>query len=234
MRAGLVCLALLVLLAPAVYGEEDEVAAWLRQDPRAAAYRDFEPALSRMVSEATAAGVPPALLLDKLREGAAKGVAPDRLTSGLVSEVARLQAAALILRRQDAVPTDQRQYQDMLRNLSYAQAAGIGVQTLESLFATARGLGRPALEAIAACNALIQMRSLSKLSDEDLRRLGDAILSSRQPASAFRSIPPLYLKARAAGLSESEILDSVIVDTLRHGGGLVQMEEQIRTKRKGR
>jgi hypothetical protein len=234
MRRGPACLAVLLWAAAAAFGQDAGLEAWFRDDPRAKAYSDSRRDIAGVFADAEAADVPAWVLLDKLREGASKGVSPDRLTAGLRAEYSRLVTSKAILARTGVAIPEPGEYEDALRDMSIWMLAGLGAETMEALFSSVRGGPRTPGDVLAACAALIQMKSSSRLEEKDLLRLGRALLSSRLPSSSFASVPAFFVKARASGLRESEILDSIVVKALESGGGFVRMDELLRSMQKGR
>jgi hypothetical protein len=227
-------ISILLLIAPLVFCEEPGLSSWFQSDPRAQAYREVEPQISRTFDEAAAAGLPLPILMDKLREGAVKGVAAERLSTGLRAEMERLLVAQGILERQSVTLPDRKGREEAMKGISISLLAGLPPETIEQLFAISRAPARSPQDAVAACAALIQIREMSRLSDADVRRLGEALLRSRLPAASFRSIPSFFVRARARGIGEAEILDSIVIEALESGGGLVQMEDQLRLQLKRR
>ena len=234
MRKRSACLLVFLIIAASAFCQDADVESWFKADPRAKAYMDSKADVLLIFGEAQAAELPMWVLMDKLREGASKGVSPDRLTAGLQSEAARLSAAKAVLARGKVDIAERREYEEALRDMSIALLAGIGGDTIESLFAGIRMSSRTYRDVLAACAALIQMKNSSRLSEKELRRLGETLLSSKLPSSSFASIPSFFVKARASGLRESEILDSIVVKALETGGGFVRMEELLRIRQKGR
>ncbi len=228
------CLLIFLTVAAAAFCQDAGVDSWFKADPRAKAYMDSKADVLRVFAEAQAADLPLWVLMDKLREGASKGVSPDRLTAGLQSEAARLSAAKSILARVKPGIAERQEYEEALRDTSIALLAGIGGETIEALFSGTRTSVRTYRDVLAACAALIQMKNSSRLSENELQRLGETLLASTLPSSSFSSIPSFFVKARAAGLRESDILDSIVLKALESGGGFVRMEELLRMRQKGR
>ena len=173
--------------------------------------------------------------MEKLREGAAKGVPAQRLASGLQAESGRLvQARDILLRRKVAI-TDTRARDETLKAVSIGLLAGVSAESVEDLFAAAVPPARGPQDAVAALAAVIPVKDASRLPEADLRRLGVALLGSRLPAAAFRSVSSFFLKASASGVRDAEVLDGMVIRSLAAGGGLVQMEEELRIylKRRG-
>src|SRR5512147_1735680 len=91
LKARTTVLLLLVLtVGLPLFAADGNPSAWFSSDPQAAAYAAVETDISSVFSDAEEAGVPTALLMDKLQEGASKSVAPDRLVQALRAEAVRL------------------------------------------------------------------------------------------------------------------------------------------------
>jgi hypothetical protein len=226
---GLLILAFL-MASRAAYPDAGGPSAWFRSDPLAPAYRGVQERIERIFNDAERSGLPVRLLLEKLKEGAAKGVDPERLTAGLRAEADRLLAAREIFTEGNVVFPDSGAFEEAMRTVSIALLAGMSPDLVRDLFALGRPPARGPADAQAACAALIEMRESGRLSEEDLGRLGAALMSSRLSASAFRSIPPFFIKARARNIGEGELLDSIVIKVLESGGGLVQMEDALRLR----
>ena len=227
-------LACLILLALPVFGEDPGLSAWYRSDPKARGYASVEAELSATFEAAAAADLPVRVLLEKLREGAAKGVAPTRLAAGLRAEADRLAQAAAILSRAQVPVSDRLLREQTLRAVSIALLAGFSPGTVEQLFLRAVPPARSPQDVAAALAAVIPVKDASRLAEADLSRLGAALLASRLPAAAFKSVASFFLRAAASGARDVDIIDTMIVPALEGGGGLVQMEEQLRVFQKRR
>jgi hypothetical protein len=80
----------------------------------------------------------------------------------------------------------------------------------------------------AACDAVTNLLAIRALGDQDALKVGELLLAGKLPVSAYKSLPSLYLKASAAGMEDSEILNDVIIGTLKTGGGIASMDEKIK------
>jgi hypothetical protein len=226
--------ACLLLLALSAFGDDAELSAWFRSDPKARPYAAVQAEIAATFDEAAGAGLPAWVLMEKLREGAAKGVPAGRLATGLRAEATRLSQAADILLRARTSVADRRERDETLRAVSIALLAGFSPGAVETLLVLVAPPARGPQDAVAALAAVIPVKDASLLSEADLVRLGAALLQSRLPSTAFKSIGSFFLKASASGARDGDILDDMVIPALRGGGGLVQMEEQLRVFQKRR
>jgi hypothetical protein len=233
-RTPCVILLTLLLASRAFCSEAGDPSAWFKSDPLAPAYQGVEEQIRLVFDDAGRSGLPLRLLMEKLKEGAAKGVDPDKLAGGLRAEADRLLLAQEIFARRNVIFAGPGAREEAMQKVSIALLAGLSPELIEELFALGRPPARGPADAEAACAALIQMRESGRLAEKDLLRLGVALMSSRLPASTFRSIPPFFIKARARDIGERELLDSIVIKALESGGGLVQMEDSLRLRLKRR
>ena len=97
----------------------------LPDDPRLGPVR---PQLEELVSRVTRAGLPADLVVSKVREGLAKGVAPERIEAAAARLTDSLQAAGKFVaeRRPGAPPAT-----ELIRALAEAHLAGLALQEAE-------------------------------------------------------------------------------------------------------
>jgi hypothetical protein len=219
---------LLIIVTPKVTGQESEPATWFKSDRTAPPYRDVQISIEAVFMDARSDGLPTALLMDKLREGAKKSVPAERLVEGLRAELGRLRAVHAMLDRQRVSVEDPRYLEEASKALSIALLGGVPVQTMETLFEMSLGTARGPRDIIATVTTLFQLREGSRISDEALLNLGKAMVGSALPTAAFRSIPSFFVKAAARGVRETDIIARIMIPVLESGGGLVKMEEELR------
>jgi hypothetical protein len=227
-RAASLVLLLLVLACFPAAAEESVVSSWFRTEAKARAYLAIEQQLVATFDAARAADLPLAILVEKLREGAAKGVRPDRLAAGLQEEARRLLEAKEILLARKAAIDDPAVREETLKAMSIALLAGLSPETVGEFFSLAAPPRRGPRDAVAALAGVIPVRDATRLADTDIRRLGAALLASRLPAPAFKSVAAFFLRASASGAREQDILEGMVIPSLQAGGGLVQMEDALR------
>jgi hypothetical protein len=216
-------LSLLFLLVLTVPATGDELSSWFDADPRARAYAVVEAELQGLIDAARMEKVPIGPLIDKLREGAAKQVAPQRLLDAVGETIDQLARARSVL--EEASGNSWKNEADIL-------AVSLLLRDLPDelageLIAFGLGRGREMRSIRAAGDAITRLRSIAELEDGEALRVGTLLLDGSVPAFAYGSLPSVYLKAKASGLSENEILDEVIIGTLESGGGIIAMRVKI-------
>ena len=219
---------LVALMASSASAEDAEVSSWFRTEARARAYRSVEAQITATFDAARIADLPLWILMEKLREGAAKGVRADRLASGLQQEAQRLAEAKDILLAQNVAIADRRVSDETLKAVSIALLAGLSPAVIGSLFSLAIPPARGPQDAVAALAAVIPVRDASRLAEADIRRLGAALIASRLPSTAFKSVSSFFIKASASGVRDEDVIDVIVIRSLQAGGGLVQMEDEMR------
>jgi hypothetical protein len=201
----------------------DELSSWFAGDPRARAYEAVEAELQGLVAEARRREVPIGPLIDKLREGAAKGVDPQRLLDAVGETIDQLARARFVLEQSagefSGSEADLQAVSLLLRGLPEETAIELITFGLEK--------GREMKAIRAAGDAITRLRSIAELEEGETLKVGMLLLSGKMPVSSFGSLPSIYLKGRASGLSDREILDEVIIETLASGGGLIAMHRKI-------
>jgi len=227
-RRILVLLILLVFLAGALTASPlgaEELSAWYASDPRARGYEEVRGELGELFAAARQEGVPTGPLLDKLREGASKGVEAARLLGAVRDTADRLARARSILEEAAGRPAAG---PEEVQALSLLLLQGLSDERARELYAAGLKSGRSLPVIRAACAAVTSLQSMAEsLDDPKALDVGSLLLASRLPASAYGALTSIYAKARAAGLEEGDILREVIIGTLAAGGGLVAMDEKI-------
>jgi hypothetical protein len=218
LRARAAFIFLLALAAAPLFAAGDNLGA---------AYSAVESEIRAVFSAAEAAGIPTALLMDKLEEGASKSVAPGQLLLALRAEAERLAAGQAALSREKIDLAGAEEKSQALKAISLLFVAGVQDTTVDSLLATSGKRG--AADLVEALNTLVQIRLSTGLADNGLATLGTALLESGLPRAAFKSIPRVLFNAAARGM-KGEAAAAVLVDVLKSGGGIVQMEEALLKK----
>lgn len=86
---------------------------------------------------------------------------------------------------------------------------------------------RPEKAALAACLALMNLRSVASIPDADSLQIGKLLLSSPMQPAVYPSLAPVFVRAKTRGLSDEHIVKEVIISTLSSGGGAAAMIEKI-------
>lgn len=211
-----------VLSSAALHADATELERWFRRSNRADRYADDRDAIVAIVREADAENLPTDSMVKLVQEGAAKRVPPERLLDALSAERDRLETATRILTSHGHRSTD-----DAVERLAIAQRGGVTPAVLDSI----AGAAESGKQAVAAAEAVMQLYSVARIDAAEAEELAVALVETDTPTSAYRSVPSLVLKGRAAGLSPEETMD-IIIDTLNDGGGLVRIDREI--NRRGR
>lgn len=221
-RSAALIISCIVLFASTLHADATELDRWFRRSDNAGAYEDRREAIVAIVQEAQAQSLPAESLVKLVQEGAAKRVPPDRLIAALIAERDRLEAAVRILESHG-----HRSTHDVVERLAIAQRGGVTPALLDSIARAAEG----ADQTVAAAEAVMQLYGVARVDSAHAERLALALVETNTPISAYRSVPALVLKGRAAGLSPEETME-IIGDTLRAGRGLVHIDQEI--SRRGR
>lgn len=224
-RVSFVLILLSVGLLALPAGAQD-LASWFAQDPRASAFAGIRAQLEGLFETARLQGVPEAPLVDKLREGASKGVEGPRLVAALRETMDRLLEAQRILERASGPAAG-----EDVQALSLLLARGLPGELAGALIASGLRAGRDLPAVRAACDAVLGLAAVAGLGSEDTLtvglQVGTLLLNGRLPVSAYETLAAVFLKGKAAGLEDGEILNDVIIATLASGGGFVAMNEKI-------
>ncbi|MCA1753193.1 MAG: hypothetical protein LC641_00550 [Spirochaeta sp.] len=207
---------ILVFAVLAVPLSGQSLADWYAESPLATRYTAIRGELEELHAHTVEAGVDPEFLLIFLREGAAKGVAPERLLPAADQYVQHTLVAARVLEVAPWNPDDL-----LPAAVSFLQI-GYGESDLLRLVSAASS-SRRAREGLYTLAAI--HRGESPESDL-LMELGEALLASEIPVASFSAIASVYDQGRDAGLSSGRILE-LFIRTIEQGGGLIQLRRAV-------
>jgi len=220
---AIACMIVLVGLARGAWA--DELGSWYRSDPRSTAYLHVRPALSGVFADARGCHVPQWLLVERLREGSAKGASPDMLQSAVRAELARLVRAHRIIDQTGlAVGASG---DATLKEIGVFLRAGLPDQVVGELLAAGRGLHGGRESALAACGAIMDFRAMGPVADADSVHIGRLLMASGMEPSRYGSLALVYDRGKIRGLSHELLVHEVIINTLSAGGGLSIMNQKI-------
>jgi hypothetical protein len=201
-----------------------DLAEWFRTEKRAARYTEVRSDLERVVQEAQDEGLPAAILVERVREGAAKAVRPEALRDAVSEELERLRQVSRVL--QEAGIAESARVPEVYRTLLLCLRAGLHPETLREVLLADAGPPDPPDRAVASCETLLKLTSTTALEESERRRLGVSLVSSRLPTRGYTSIPSVFARGRSGGLTDREIAD-IIVLVLDGGGGIIQISEEL-------
>ncbi len=217
-----------LLMAAASSSWSDLLGSWYGSDPRAASYVAARDELGRIFSEAARNHVPQRLLMDRLREGEAKGVPADSLVSVLSVELARLQKARLIVQRAGFNGSFLSPLGDeTVKEVALYLRSGLPDQLISQLLSAGAGKRGGKESALAACGAVMDLRAVAPLEDADSLQIGRLLMASGMQPSGYASLALVYGLGRSRGLSHEALVRDVIINTLSAGGGLAVMNQKI-------
>lgn len=213
--------ALAMAVAPAARAADPaaEVAA------RAAERGLDEAALLEPLREAERRGLPVRPVADKVLEGIAKGVPPDRVSAVAGALVARLGEAGVLLEASRALglpaPADR---DGALLDLAHALGGGVDRTVFETLAGEARRVGGKAEDAVAAASALGTLARRG-VPAGDAMALGRALVSAPRRA---REVGPAFDAWRAHGGRDVAGFLSETERRVRGGGSLSDLDREPR------
>jgi len=219
---------LLLFLASFLPAEDYSPLLWL-DSPAAAAYRTERDSLAALLRTARDGGVPGELLLDKLREGAAKKARPAVLLAALGAETERLRELGLALRRSpapvrgDEVP--------LLKIGSTLLQGGMEMDTMDAVLTYAGSVGKTADRALGACGSALRVVAVSQAAPDRLKPFSECLIRSSLADKDYPHLVSVAVKAKRAGLLGDEFIN-LLVGILDSGGGLPALDREI--DRRGR
>ncbi len=226
--AAILLFSSVLLVAGAGASWSDLLKTWYGSDPRSAAYASARGELGHIFSEAGQRHVPQWLLMERLREGEAKGIPPDTLVSALHGELGRLEQARLLMANAGLRGTFlSRPGDETLKEVGIYLRAGLPDKLVGELLAAGAGMQRGYESALAACGAIMDLRAVAPLEDADSAQIGKLLMASGMQPSGYASLALVYGLGRSRGLSHEALVHDVIMSTLSAGGGLAIMNQKI-------
>jgi len=206
---------------------------WFSKSGNSDRYELIEDELNQLFRRADDSGVPPELLLEKLREGSAKGISAGRVLPALRNELERLITAGEIIGSSGYPPGgNAAELQNAYKIIAIMLREEIEKETIRELLTEAVKLDLPLSAAVAACSAVFQTFSVTDLGDNELLRLGISLYNSGLGPSNYGAVASIFIKGRVNRLEDGEIL-KIIEDVFGRGGGLIRLERELnkRTRR---
>ncbi len=201
--------------------------SWFRLEKKADRYSDKKGEIELLFNRAERSGIPPSLLMERLKEGAAKGVPPGRLVSALRSEKERLVTAQRHITEAGYLPEKQH-----LKLVSIYLRGGLSVRIIEHVLDLGRQENKDIDDVFLLFDALFQISKTVILSEDQLTTLGRVMLHSTLHPKSYASINSFFIKGRARRLDDREIL-RIIEEVLGNDGRLIQLDRELQ-RRAGR
>jgi len=221
-------LIVLLLVASGLWAQDYGPLLWL-DTPAAAAYQQERDGLEALLRSARDRGVPGELLLDKLREGAAKRAPTHQVLTVLGAETERVLALSLVLERSSAPVRGERV--PLLKIGSLLLQGGVEMDTMDAVLTYAGSVGKTADRALGACGAALRVVAVSQADPASLRAVSECLIRSTLADQAYANLVSVALKAKKAGLLREEFV-TLLIGTLDSGGGLPALDRAI--DRRGR
>ncbi len=213
-----------VLRVPAA-SADNGLESWLRSDPRAAQYRPIADEATELARVLADSNIPDGFLVRIIAEAAAKRVSPTAVVSVFRRTVDAFLAANAVLSEVGFLPERPDGRDSLFVRLGIVFSAGLDVSVFEELVVYADNLDK----LLTVSEAIAETLSVTDLEPDAKTALGRSLLASRLPVSAYGSVPSVYLRGRAGGLSTDDVT-TVIIDALGRGGGLVQIDAELRRR----
>lgn len=218
------------------FGQETKgdvgIGSWFNNSRQAKPYNDIKEPILSLFARSEQRGVPSSLLLDKLKEGAAKRIPEQRLLAALSQELDRLTRAQQIIESTGyEVDVEGTEYKEHLKLIVIMIRGGLSEIHIQNVLEFAEHIHKPLTAGIAACEALLQLNQIATLQEEQLLDVGKALLDSSLPTSGYASVTSIFIKARALKIRDKETV-AILQRVLDQGGGLIQLEREI--NRRGR
>jgi hypothetical protein len=216
--------AALFLAALPVSAAEKKVGEWFGGKD-GAPYDGVKPAIEKATDQALAARVPEELLVERLAEGAAKGVAPEVLQRAMVEEAGALATIAGVLdTRLPRLGADDRT--EALRLGALAARGGIGTSTIDAAVAWTVEAGRDLGRTMSALVAVASLhRGLGLDADRGLA-LVRAFSLSKEKTSRFGAFVSLMSGARARGLAAETVVEAALA-ALAEGRTFLALQREL-------
>lgn len=226
--AAILLFSSVIFLIAASASWSDLLGSWFTADPRSAVYANERVQLGQIFTEAARRRISQRLLVDRLTEGAAKGVPADRLVSALRTELGCLERAQLIEDKAGfggsflSPPGE-----GTLKEIGIYLRAGLPDQLVSDLLSAGAGRQGGKESALAACGAIMDLRAVDPLEDTDSLQIGKLLIASGMQPSGYATLALVYGLGRSRGLSHEALVRDVIINTLSTGGGLANMNQKI-------
>lgn len=203
---------------------------WFSRDGKSGRYESIEGQLYSLFRNSDNTSVPPEILMEKLREGAAKGVPAGRVLTALRDERDRLNTAGEIIDGSGySVQENTSDVRNAYKIIAIMLREEISKNTILELLREAKTRDLPLSSGASACSAVFQAASVTDLRNTDLVRLGISLYTSGLDPSHYGAVASIFVKGRVNRLDEKEIL-GIVESVFSRGGGLIRLERELNTR----
>jgi hypothetical protein len=210
---------------------EKTVAAWYRDNKRAAAYTGIRDDITAIVARSGAALVPADVLIDMLDEGVSKGAPAADIVAALNARAAELISLKASLDRLRTCLAGNRglgedDSAELLRSCALFLRRGITRGVIEDVLSVACTRRKDFTAAFDALRTLSNIPSLGEIPEEKIAALGNAILGSGLSPSGYGALSSVYIKGKLKNISAAEVT-AIIIAALEQGKGLIRIEQEL-------
>ena len=171
-------------------------------------------------------GLPVGTLLDKLKEGLAKKVAPQNLLNGIKSEALRIKQVSVLLKETQFPYTSESQKNELYRYISLFLLSGFQEQLLQQMLNGAKSREEAVKVFESLGTTLLKLKTITTLDESRLGALSRVLLESTLNYTSYPIITSLFVKAKFRRVSDQEMY-ALVINILRNGGGVLQIEEEL-------
>ncbi|MBN1798203.1 MAG: hypothetical protein JW822_06485 [Spirochaetales bacterium] len=202
------------------------------QEQRQAEYNQIYGSLLSVFLGLEQQGLPLESLLDKLKEGLAKKVSPEKLLAGIENEALRIKQAYALLNRVQFSFENENEKNQLYNRISLYLLGGLSEDLVESMLRGAKNK-KPALKVFQSLGTtILKLKTITGLNEGEFMSLSQVMLNSALSYTNYSMITALFVKAKFRKVSDQEMF-SLVIYILKRGGGILQIEEELsrRTKR---
>lgn len=225
-KANTIALILLITLGAVSHASPDDAPSWYPKVPQA--YEPIREEMMALIIMLREEGIPQDTVGLLVLEGVAKSIDPPRLIQAVKAQADRLLWLNELLQNSGYIGLNEPEFKEALERLSLYLQSGVAPVAIESLFKD-----RPDLEkALYTGEALGKIVQFAYSTSEDQLRLAKAIVASNIPPRRYAALVSTVLRGLSAGFSPERLLD-ILVEVLSSGGGMLQIDQEIRSRGRG-
>lgn len=215
-KTGLFLVLYFALLVSPLFCESIE--EWFGGNLQAKPYSGIRDELLKLVDETAQNGVPPEIMYERIKEGASKKVAQQKLLEAMRSDADNFLFILSIYKSDlpDILSSDK-------AKSDYLKRGGLILRSGLSRGVFGKVTGRRDIDALLAVAAV---HTRSPLDEANVLALTKALSQSREKEERFSSLSALFLRGRSAGITQTEIT-AIVIRTFNQGGGFLQVENEI-------
>ncbi len=201
------------------------------QEQRQSEYGQIYAPLMSVFIELEQQGLPIASLLDKLKEGLAKKVSPERLLTGIKNEALRIKQAFSLLKKIQFTFDSESEKNELYNSISLFFLGGLSEDLLEPMLRGAKGKKQAVRVFQSLGTTILKLKTVTGLGESKLLTLTKVLLNSALNYTNYPIITSLFVKAKFRRMSDQEMF-SLVVNILKRGGGILQIEEELSRRSK--